>query len=99
LSGGSRGTAAVRAEVRLQLADDLHVRDAEAGAGGHEDRAYDGVRQLGAEPGEPGSEPDRAVGRAVVRRDAVRRGAVPRADSGRRTDPGVLERWKVGCRS
>ena len=83
LSGWPRGAAAVGAEVRLQLADDVHARDAEAGPGGHEDRAHDGLRQLVAEPGESGSEPDRAVGRAVVRRDAVRRRAVPRADAGR----------------
>ena len=55
-----------------------------------------GLRQLGAEPGEPGSEPDGAVGRAVVRRDAVRRRAVPRADAGRRdAGAGVVGRAEV----
>ena len=49
--------------------------------GRHEDRAQHDLRQLEAEPGEPGPESGRAVGRAVVRRDAVRRRAVSRADA------------------
>ena len=93
---GKRGDVAVGAEVRLQLADDVHAGQAEAGSGGHEHRAHHGLRQLVAEPGEPGPEPDGAVGRAVVRRDAVRRRAVPRADAGRHAGAGLVGRTAVG---
>jgi hypothetical protein len=71
--------ACCRCQVRLQLADDVHVREPKQIPAGTK-ISHDGVRQ-------PVQNPATRIrtgpcrGRAVVRRDAVRRGAVPRADA------------------
>src|SRR5262249_44677619 len=61
----------VGAEVRLQLANVLHVQGSARGAQGRENRLDGVVRQLGGEQTQPESEGGREVGRSDVGRDAV----------------------------
>ncbi|PWG73259.1 hypothetical protein DF186_23990, partial [Enterococcus hirae] len=71
------GSAAVRAQLRLQLADHLRAGRPQAAAGRDEDGPHHLVGQLGAQPRQPGPDPGGALGPAVLGRDAVRRGQLP----------------------
>ena len=73
LPGRPHRSTAVGAKLRLQLAAHLRVRGSANPACRQPPGTPHDLRQLRAEPGQSGSEPARAVGTAVVGRDALRR--------------------------